>query len=152
MKHSDILSIGDIAKRTGLAVSAIRYYETMGLITPHRNAGGHRRYMRSDIRRLSFVMIAQQLGFSINEIVDEMRNLPNGRTPNARDWKKISGKFLDRLDDQIAALTRTRNNLTGCVGCGCLSLDKCTLYNPQDEQAAKGPGPRLAMIKSDDES
>jgi len=149
MKHSDILPIGYLAERTGLSVSAIRFYEEKGLITPHRNAGGHRRYMRSDIRRLSFVMIAQQLGFSIEDIATEMKRLPNGRTPTARDWEKISGKFLTVLDDRIAALERTRKNLTGCIGCGCLSLDKCTLYNPQDKLSREGAGPRNTIAKSD---
>lgn len=142
MKHTDILPIGYIAERTGLAVSAIRYYEDKGLITPHRNAGGHRRYMRSDIRRLSFVMIAQKLGFTIEEIKYELSRLPNGRVPTAKDWEKISQTMLERLDDQISALARTRVNLLGCIGCGCLSLDKCALYNADDEKAAEGPGPR----------
>lgn len=152
MKHSDILSIGYVSERTGLAVSAIRFYEEKGLITPHRNAGGHRRYMRSDIRRLSFVMIAQQLGFTIEEIAAEMRRLPNGRTPTAHDWEKISSQMLERLDEQISALTRTRNNLTGCIGCGCLSLEKCNLYNPNDEKGLEGPGPRNTLAKSSDQT
>lgn len=90
-------------------------------------------------------MIAQQLGFTIEQIAQEMRRLPEGRTPTARDWKNISGKFLDVLDQKINALTRTRNNLTGCIGCGCLSLEKCKLYNPDDELAAQGPGPRNVL-------
>ena len=126
-------------------MSAIRYYEERGLITPHRNAGGHRRYMRSDIRRLSFVMIAQRIGFTIEEILQEMNALPRGRTPTARDWEKISEKCLERLDHQIAALTRTRSNLTSCIGCGCLSLERCSLYNPDDELGKKGAGPHNAI-------
>lgn len=145
MPPKSVLAIGELSERTGLSVSAIRFYEEKGLITPHRNSGGHRRYMRSDIRRLSFVMIAQQLGFTIEQIAQEMRRLPEGRTPTARDWKNISGKFLDVLDQKINALTRTRNNLTGCIGCGCLSLEKCKLYNPDDELAAQGPGPRNVL-------
>ena len=101
--------------------------------------------MRSDLRRLSFVMIAQKLGFTIEEIAEEMRSLPNQRTPTAKDWEKISGKCLERIDQQIAALTRTRKNLTSCIGCGCLSLERCTLYNPEDELAEKGPGPHHAI-------
>ncbi|HBJ92572.1 MAG TPA: redox-sensitive transcriptional activator SoxR, partial [Hyphomonadaceae bacterium] len=118
MALKQVLAIGDLAARTGLSVSAIRFYEEKGLITPHRNAGGHRRYMRSDIRRLSFVMITQKLGFSIDEIAAEMRKLPKGRTPTAKDWEAISSRFITVLDEKINELTRMRNNLNGCIGCG----------------------------------
>ena len=142
MAAKSVLAIGDLAARTGLSVSAIRFYEEKGLITPHRNAGGHRRYMRSDIRRLSFVMITQKLGFTIEDIAREMKRLPEGRTPTARDWEKISERFQTVLDERIAELTRMRNNLAGCIGCGCLSLEKCKLYNPEDRLAENGPGPQ----------
>ncbi|HBH89376.1 redox-sensitive transcriptional activator SoxR [Ponticaulis sp.] len=142
MALKQVLAIGDLAARTGLSVSAIRFYEEKGLITPHRNAGGHRRYMRSDIRRLSFVMITQKLGFSIDEIAAEMRKLPKGRTPTAKDWEAISSRFITVLDEKINELTRMRNNLNGCIGCGCLSLDKCALYNAEDEKGQNGPGPQ----------
>ncbi len=149
MKASDILPIGDIARRTGLSVSAIRFYENRGLITPYRNAGGHRRYMRSDIRRLSFIRIMQQLGFSIEEISKHMKRLPQGRTPTKKDWEKISRECTKILDDRIIVLQRMRQNLDGCIGCGCLSLEKCQLYNPNDRQATSGPGPHFSPVPED---
>jgi len=139
------LSIGALADRTGLAVSAIRYYEAQGLITPWRNAGGQRRFLRADIRRLSFVMIAQQFGFSLPEIAGLMAQLPNRRTPTPKDWAAISKTFRARLDARIETLTTLRDNLDGCIGCGCLSLPKCKLYNPDDRAKAKGAGPRYLM-------
>lgn len=139
------LSIGALADRTGLAVSAIRYYEEQGLVHPWRNAGGQRRFHRADIRRLSFVMIAQQFGFTLPEIRAELDRLPGGRTPTAADWKKISLSFRGHLDARIATLEKLRDNLDGCIGCGCLSLEKCRLYNPEDVAAAKGKGPRYLM-------
>jgi MerR family transcriptional regulator, redox-sensitive transcriptional activator SoxR len=139
------LSIGALADRTGLAVSAIRYYEARGLITPWRNAGGQRRFLRADIRRLSFVMIAQQFGFSLPEIRGLLDQLPNRRTPTPQDWTAISNTFRDRLDARIETLQRLRDNLDGCIGCGCLSLPKCKLYNRDDRIRAKGAGPRFLM-------
>ncbi|MCA0870951.1 redox-sensitive transcriptional activator SoxR [Seohaeicola saemankumensis] len=139
------LSIGALSERTGLAVSAIRYYESQGLIAPWRNAGGQRRFHRADIRRLSFVMIAQQMGFSLPAIRDLLAQLPGQRTPTARDWARISAVFRDHLDQRIETLQRLRDNLDGCIGCGCLSLSKCRLYNPDDRAAAKGTGPRYLM-------
>ena len=145
MRANDILSIGFVAERTGLSVSAIRFYEDKGLITPHRNQGGHRRYLRSDIRRLSFILIAQQLGFSIREIKEKIATLPLGRTPTARDWNRLAREFRAELDERIAVLTRLRDNLDGCIGCGCLSLTKCKLYNPEDQAARLGNGPRYLI-------
>ncbi|MEO8245207.1 MAG: redox-sensitive transcriptional activator SoxR [bacterium] len=136
------LTIGDLADRTGLAVSAIRFYETHGIVHPLRNAGGHRRYGRADLRRLSFAMIAQKLGFSLAEIAAHMRHLPAHRAPDRADWQRISRYFRDQIDDRIAALTALRENLDGCIGCGCLSLDRCAIWNPDDRAAAHGPGPR----------
>lgn len=136
------LSIGYVAERTGLAVSAIRHYEAEGLVKAWRNAGGQRRFERSDIRRLSFVMIAQKLGFSIAEIRTQLEVLPKGRTPTAGDWRRISEHFRAQLEARIDALTRLRDDLDGCIGCGCLSLDQCRLHNPEDRLAADGPGPR----------
>ena len=136
------LAIGKLADRTGLSVSAIRFYEGRGLISPQRNAGGQRRFARSDIRRLSFIMITQQLEFSLEEISDMLAGLPNQRTPTQRDWSRISVALTARLDERIAQLTQMRERLSGCIGCGCLSLGKCKLYNPGDKMAAKGPGPR----------
>lgn len=140
-----MLAIGQVAQRTGLAVSAIRFYEDQGLVSPGRNAGGQRRYMRSDIRRLSFVMIAQQLGFTIADIRARLNGLPDGRTPNLRDWSKISRTFRSELDRRIQAMTLLRDQLDGCIGCGCLSLKKCALYNPEDQARRAGPGPRYLL-------
>lgn len=139
------LPIGYLAARTGLAVSAIRHYEAEGLIHPWRNASGQRRYARADLRRLSFVMIAQQLGFTLAEIRVELDRLPKGRAPSKADWARISRGFRVHLDARIAMLTRLRDNLDGCIGCGCLSLEKCALYNPGDRAAQKGTGPRFLM-------
>ncbi|WP_170551672.1 redox-sensitive transcriptional activator SoxR [Ruegeria atlantica] len=144
------LAIGALARRTGLAVSAIRYYEAQGLIAPWRNAGGQRRYQRADIRRLSFIMIAQQFGLTLPEIKDVLSDLPGNRTPTPKDWQKISVGLRDRLDQRIATLTRLRDNLDGCIGCGCLSLPKCALYNPDDRAKRHGSGPRYLMGDSPD--
>lgn len=145
MRDSRGLSIGALSDRTGLAVSAIRYYESQGLIAPWRNAGGQRRFLRADIRRLSFVMIAQQFGFSLPEIRALLDNLPGGRTPTREDWAAMAEAFRSHLDRRIDTLTRLRDNLDGCIGCGCLSLPNCALYNPQDRAARKGTGPRYLM-------
>lgn len=141
------LTIGDLAARTGLAVSAIRFYETHGIVRPLRNAGGHRRYARADLRRLSFAMIAQRLGFPLAEIAALMADLPAHRAPDLQDWQRISLTFRARLDSRIADLERLRDNLDGCIGCGCLSLDRCRLYNPDDRRAAEGPGPRTLLAQ-----
>ncbi|MFK7746731.1 MAG: redox-sensitive transcriptional activator SoxR [Roseobacter sp.] len=145
MKVSEGLSIGALAARTGLAVSAIRYYEAQGLIRPWRNAGGQRRFARSDLRRLSFVIIAQQFGFSLPQIKEQLDQLPGGRAPTKADWAQISLQFRSALDDKIATLVQLRDNLDGCIGCGCLSLPSCALYNPIDRAAQKGAGPRYLM-------
>lgn len=145
MHSSDVISIGDLAKRTGLSVSAIRFYEERGLVEPFRSPGKQRRFLRSDIRRLSFIRIAQQLGLSIDGIAAELSKLPLGRTPNAADWKRISLEMRKLLDERIAALSRTRDLLDGCIGCGCLSLRKCQLYNPGDKAAQRGAGPRYLL-------
>ncbi len=139
------ISIGQLADRTGLAVSAIRYYETQGLVSPERNAGGQRRFLRSDIRRLSFVQIAQQFGFSISQIRETFAALPDGRTPTKADWTKISHSFREELDQRIETLTNLRDKLDGCIGCGCLSLKSCALYNQQDRAGKLGAGPRYLM-------
>lgn len=145
MSASQGLSIGALADRTGLAVSAIRYYEAQGLISPWRNAGGQRRFLRADIRRLSFVMIAQKFGFTLPEIRDLLDQLPRGRAPTPADWTRISLGFRDRLDDQIRTLESLRDKLDGCIGCGCLSLPKCKLYNPDDRARKNGNGPRYLL-------
>jgi len=139
------LSIGQLAERTGLAVSAIRFCEEKGLVSPLRNAGGQRRFDRADIRRLSFVMISQQLGFSLGEIAALFRGLPEGRTPTKADWTRISRVFRVTLDQRIATMELLRDKLDGCIGCGCLSLTNCALYNPGDRAATRGSGPRYLM-------
>lgn len=145
MRSGDVISIGDLAARVGVSVSAIRFYEAKGLLQPFRNSGGQRRFLRSDIRRVSFILIAQQLGLTIEAIRTELAKLPDGRTPNAADWKQMSGHMRTLLDSQITRLTRTRDLLDGCIGCGCLSLRKCALYNPQDRAASRGAGPRYLL-------
>lgn len=136
------LSIGDLADRTGLAVSAIRFYETHGILKPVRNKGGHRRYGRADIRRLSFVMAAQTMGFPLSEIAVHLHALPDHKAPTKADWNRISKTFRKKIDARIAALEELRDKLDGCIGCGCLSLKSCALYNPADIKAEEGPGPR----------
>lgn len=139
------LPISTIADRTGLAPSAIRYYEDQGLIDPGRGPGGQRQFEKADIRRLSFIMIAQKLGFSISQIRQQLSALPRGRTPTAADWRKLSTLYRADLDQRIATLEKLRDDLDGCIGCGCLSLDRCSLYNPDDRAARHGSGPRYLM-------
>lgn len=140
-----VISIGEMAARTGLAVSAIRYYESEGLVRPQRSCGGQRRFARSDIRRLSFVLITQRLGFSISEIGAMLSQLPQERTPNKADWTSLGKSIGHELDKRIALMTRLRQHLDGCIGCGCLSLSACKIYNPGDHQSAEGPGPRALL-------
>lgn len=145
MHRNDLIPIGTLSRRTGLAISAIRYYEDRGLVTSVRTGGNQRRFLRSDIRRLSFVQIAQKLGLGLAEIERELTSLPQGRTPNIMDWQKISRSLRKEIDSRIQLLTRTRNKLDECIGCGCLSLDRCALYNKEDRAAAGGPGPRFVL-------
>jgi MerR family redox-sensitive transcriptional activator SoxR len=147
MHATDLLSIGQLAARTGLAVSAIRFYEAKGLVRPIRNAGGQRRFPRSDIRRLSFVAIAQMLGLSLQDIEAQLRRLPQERTPTRKDWQEISRAVRTTIDARIAALTRMRDRLDGCIGCGCLSLRKCALYNRDDRAGRLGHGPRYVVAE-----
>lgn len=147
MNRNQRLSIGEVADRTGLSVSAIRFYETQGLVSPTRNPGGQRRFPRSDIRRLSFVLIAQQLGFTIEEIRRRLDQLPDQRTPNQKDWSRLSREFRDELQHRIDMMERMRDRLDGCIGCGCLSLKRCALYNADDKAHRAGPGPRYIIGK-----
>jgi MerR family transcriptional regulator, redox-sensitive transcriptional activator SoxR len=140
-----VISIGQMAARTGLAVSAIRYYEAEGLVKPERSRAGQRRFMRVDIRRLSFVLITQRLGYSIADIRKMLVSLPDGRTPTQADWTKLSKSIRSDLDNRISMMTKLRDNLDGCIGCGCLSLSKCKLHNAGDYKAARGPGPRAII-------
>lgn len=139
------LSIGEVAARTGLAVSAIRYYEDEGLVRPWRNAGGQRRFERADIRRLSFVMAAQKFGFTLPQIRAELETLPKQRAPSKADWTRMGQTFRALLDQRIEELEDLRDKLDGCIGCGCLSLDVCALYNAKDKAARRGAGPRYLM-------
>lgn len=139
------VSIGYVAKRTGLAVSAIRFYEEEGLVCPGRDRGGRRVFARGDIRRLSFVRIAQRLGFSLTDIRDALASLPEGRNPTREDWARLAEGFRDEIDARINGLQALREKLDGCIGCGCLSLDRCSIYNPQDRAASFGEGPRYLM-------
>ncbi|HQQ09455.1 MAG TPA: redox-sensitive transcriptional activator SoxR, partial [Novosphingobium sp.] len=132
MDRNDLLPIGELARRTGLAVSAIRFYEDKRLIQAFRTMGNQRRFLRSDIRRLSFILIAQQLGLGLAEIEVELSKLPQGRTPTVNDWQKISRSMRKSIDAKIQLLTRTRSKLDECIGCGCLSLERCRLYNKDD--------------------
>lgn len=145
------LTIGYVAARTGLTRSAIRHYEAEGLVAPGRNDAGHRRYARADIRRLSFVMISQGLGFSIAEIREALSALPRHRAPTRADWARISRRFGRVLDDRIARMQALRDRLDGCIGCGCLSLINCALYNPRDKARARGAGPRYLLGDRSDE-
>ena len=145
MRGNELLAIGELAARTGLSVSAIRFYEAKGLVQALRTSGGQRRFLRSDIRRLSFALIAQQIGCTLPEIAAELAKLPQGRTPTPADWQRISRDFSNLLDRRIAALQRMRDTLDGCIGCGCLSLKKCGLYNRDDRAAQTGTGPRYAL-------
>ena len=142
---TNLLTIGELAERTGLSVSAIRFYEGKGLVAAVRTGGNQRRFLRADIRRLSFALVAQQLGLSLGEIQHELATLPNSRTPSREDWRKISERIRARLDEKIALLSSTRDRLDGCIGCGCLSLDHCALYNPHDRAARAGAGPRYLL-------
>jgi MerR family redox-sensitive transcriptional activator SoxR len=141
----EYVTIGELAARTGVASSALRYYERMGLIRADRTGGNQRRYPRSVIRRVSFIRIAQRVGLSLEEIRDALATLPQGRTPTNSDWTRLSKAWRQRLDDQITLLQRLRQNLDGCIGCGCLSLATCHLYNPGDLLGEQGSGPRVLL-------
>ena len=146
MDKNDLIAIGALAARTGLAISAIRFYEAKGLLTSLRTAGNQRRFLRSDIRRLSFILIAQRLGLGLTEIEAELATLPQGRTPTVADWQRISRSLRGQLDAKINLLMLTKNKLDECIGCGCLSLTRCQLYNPKDRAGAGGPGPRYVLV------
>ena len=145
MPAERLLTIGELARRTGLAVSAIRFYEARGLVTAVRTEGNQRRFLRSDIRRLSFALIAQQLGLTLGQIEAELATLPRDRAPTPADWGKIGERIGGVLDGRIAMLKRLRDKLDGCIGCGCLSLANCALYNPEDRAGRAGPGPRFVI-------
>jgi MerR family redox-sensitive transcriptional activator SoxR len=135
------LSIGELSERSGVAPSALRFYEDVGLIAAERTTGNQRRYQRHMLRRIAFIRAAQRVGLSLDEVGEALASLPRGRTPNKADWQRVSRGWTARLDRQIGDLQRLKGKLTGCIGCGCLSLRTCVLSNPDDEQADGGPGP-----------
>jgi MerR family redox-sensitive transcriptional activator SoxR len=143
MKSAELLPIGDLAHRAGMAPSALRYYESAGLIASARTGGGQRRYQRGVLRRLAFIRAAQNVGLSLDEIRSALTTLPAQRSPTRADWARLSRSWQARLDEQIAGLTQLRDGLTSCIGCGCLSLKRCALNNPNDAVAALGPGARF---------
>lgn len=134
------LTIGELAARSGAATSALRFYEERGLISSERTAGNQRRYRRDQLRRVAFIRTAQQVGLTLAEITAALDSLPEDRTPTKADWARLSGQWRTRLDDQIQRLVELRDTLTGCIGCGCLSLKSCALYNTDDRKAELGPG------------
>jgi MerR family redox-sensitive transcriptional activator SoxR len=140
---SSELTVGEVAARSGVAVSTLHFYEAQGLIRSWRNQGNQRRYARDVLRRVAIIKVAQRTGISLAVIRDALKTLPSGRTPTTEDWKKLSVKWRADLDDRIQRLTRLRDRLDGCIGCGCLSLGVCPLRNPCDQLAKQGPGPQL---------
>ncbi len=137
------LTIGELSKRTGVATSALRFYEDRGLLHAERSDSGHRRYLRSSIRRVAFIVFAQRIGLTLDEVAIELARLPDRRIPHSKDWAKLSGRWIARIDQRLEELTRLRDGLASCIGCGCLSLEACALANPGDRAARKGTGPRV---------
>ena len=151
MDARDLLTIGEVARRSGFPQSALRYYEREGLVSAHRTSGGQRRYERSVLRRLAFVRAARTIGIGLDEVREALDRLPAGRTPTRADWTRLSRSWRRRLDEQITALEAMRDGLDSCIGCGCLSLRRCRLSNPDDRVAALGPGARMfpALLRRD---
>jgi MerR family redox-sensitive transcriptional activator SoxR len=139
---SGLLTIGEVSRRSGVASSALRFYEDRGLISSERREGGQRRYARHVLRRIAFIVFAQRIGLTLAEIGAELAKLDPNRVPNRRDWSRLSATWAARIDERIGELERLRTGLTECIGCGCLSLDRCSLANPDDRAASAGPGPR----------
>jgi MerR family redox-sensitive transcriptional activator SoxR len=138
----ELLTIGDVARRSGVAASALRYYEDLGLISSERAGSGHRRYARPVLRRIAFIVFAQRVGLTLGEIAQELAKLPGDHVPKKGDWARLSSTWTARIDERIAELERLKLGLTECIGCGCLSLDRCKLANPDDRAAGLGPGAR----------
>ena len=139
---SDVLAIGEVARRSGVASSALRFYEQRGLISSERAGSGHRHYPRPVLRRIAFIVFAQRIGLTLDEIGAELAKLPPQQAPTRRDWSRLSATWASRIDARIAELQRLKSGLTECIGCGCLSLDRCRLANPDDRAARLGSGPR----------
>ena len=138
-------SVGELAERAGVATSALRFYEANGLIASERNVSGHRRYRPDALRRVAFIQVAQRIGLSLAEVAHALHSLPSGRTPTRDDWNKLASRWLPRIDQQIVELELLRDRLDGCIGCGCLSLDTCELYNVGDRAARRGAGARYLL-------
>jgi MerR family redox-sensitive transcriptional activator SoxR len=145
------LAIGALATRSGVATSALRFYEDEGLIRSERTSGGHRLYAKSVLRRVAFIRIAQRMGLSLDEIGEALAILPADRAPTKREWERLSRSWRVRLNERIATLESLRDDLTGCIGCGCLSLKSCRLYNPEDAAASRGTGARYLLGDDPDE-
>lgn len=145
MKSETLLSIGEAAARTGTSVSALRFYEAEGLLPSLRSPSGHRLFHRATLRRISFILITQGLGYSLKEIAQVLASLPDKRTPSKADWDKLSAKFSVDIDAKIDQLQSLKASLSSCIGCGCLSLKKCALYNPEDRAKELGAGPRFLL-------
>jgi MerR family redox-sensitive transcriptional activator SoxR len=139
---SELLTIGEVARRSGVAASALRFYEERGLIASERAGSGHRRYQRPVLRRVAFIVFAQRVGLTLEEIGAELAKLPGDHAPTSGDWSRLSGTWTARIDNRIAELQRLKAGLTECIGCGCLSLDRCQFANPGDRAGGGGPGPR----------
>jgi MerR family redox-sensitive transcriptional activator SoxR len=139
---ADLMTIADVARRSGVAASALRFYEQRGLIASERTGAGHRRFSRGVLRRIAFIVFAQKVGLSLGEVAEALRKLPRNRVPERADWGKLSASWRERIDARIAELERLRSGLTQCIGCGCLSLSTCQFANPDDRAARAGPGPR----------
>ena len=144
-KTEKTLSVGEVAARSGVAVSAVHFYERKGLISPWRSSGNQRRYERATLRRIALIKVAQRLGIPLAEIRERLSTLPADRTPNRADWSRLAAAWRVGLDERIAQLTRLRDRLDGCIGCGCLSVGDCPLRNPDDRLAARGAGPHYLM-------
>jgi MerR family redox-sensitive transcriptional activator SoxR len=146
-----LLTIGEVAARTGLAASAIRFYESRGLVAAERAPSGQRRFRRDVLRRIAFIRVAQRVGVGLDEIAEALAELPGDRAPNREEWARLSRRWRVRLEERIALLQGLRDNLDSCIGCGCLSLRTCWLYNPDDAAAALGTGPRFLLGNSSEE-
>lgn len=146
-----LLTIGEVARRTGLATSALRFYERRGLVTATRTPSGQRRFRRDVLRRVAFVRVAQRVGLSLEEIEEALDSLPSDRAPNRAEWERLSRRWRDRLDERIRLLHSLRDGLTNCIGCGCLSLQRCWLYNPDDRASSLGTGPRYLLGNTSEE-
>ena len=150
-KQVRFLTVGEAAERCGVATSALRFYEKRGLIQPIRTSGNQRRYHPSMLRRISVIRVAQTLGLTLEEIAAALATLPDNRTPTKRDWERLSTRWQAQLDQRIQQMQHLRDNLSGCIGCGCLSLKVCTLFNPDDQVAEEGSGPRYLLETAGDE-